>query len=432
MRVCVIGAGLSGLAVGRALGERGIDYLCLEKAPDVGGIWRQPAAGERGPGYRTLHLNTARQLTGYSGYPMPEDYPLYPRHDQFAAYLGSFARWAGVADRVELGTEVVSVRREPDGVWTVVSRGPDGDERSRRFEFVIVAAGHHSEPALPDPLPPGADGFTGRILHSLDYHDGAEFAGRRVVVVGLGASAVDIAADLSRHAERTVLSVRRGLHIVPKQLFGMSLDEIADAPWWATMSIAEQREFVEQALLVARGRLADYGLPEPDHPIFSSAVTISDEILSRVRHGAVTPRPGIASFDGDRVVFTDGSAVEADAVVYCTGFRLSFPFLPDARPLGEDGRVELYRRVVSPGHPGLFFAGLVRPVGAITRLVEAQARWLAGVVSGEAELPEEAEMREEIAAYLAGVTERYGRSPNSSIQVDVRPYLAELDEVPVV
>lgn len=428
MRVCVIGAGLSGLAVAHALKARGIGFVCLEKAPDVGGIWRQPEAAERGPGYLSLHLNTAKQLTGYADFPMPDSYPLYPRHSQVAAYLRTFADRAGLGDHVELRTEVVSVDQDADGMWTVVSRDADGAMASRRFEQVIVASGHHTDPALPDPLPAGSESFTGTILHSLDYRDGGDFTGRRVVVVGLGASAVDIAADLSRHAAETVLSVRRGLHIVPKQLYGKSLDEIAEAPWWNEMSFAERRKWAEEALLVARGRLAEYGLPEPDHPLFSSATTLSDEILSRIRHGAVTPKPAIASFDGDEVVFTDGTRVAADAVVYCTGFHMTFPFLPAGCPVAADGSVELYRRVVPADRPGLYFVGLVRPVGAITRLVEAQAQWVARIIDGETELPATAEMREEIGTYLAAIVERYGRTQGASIQVDVGPYLAEFRE----
>ncbi|MDN3244445.1 MULTISPECIES: NAD(P)-binding domain-containing protein [unclassified Streptomyces] len=428
MRVCVIGAGLSGLAVGHALRERGIGFVCLEKADDVGGIWRRPEAGERGPGYESLHLNTAKQLTGYADFPMPESYPLYPRHSQFAAYLRSFAEWSGVREHVELRTEVTSVRQEADGMWTVVSRDAGGAVTSRRFEQVIVASGHHTDPALPDPLPEGAESFAGTILHSLDYRTGADFAGRRVVVVGLGASAVDIAADLSRHAAETFLSVRRGLHIVPKQLYGMSVDVIAEAPWWNEMSFAERIQWVEQALLVARGKLSDYGLPEPDHPVFSSAVTLSDEILSRIRHGAVTPRPAIGSFDGDRVVFTDGTSTAADAVVYCTGFHMTWPFLPAGCPVAADGSVELYRRVVPADRPGLYFVGLVRPVGAITRLVEAQAQWVARIIDGETSLPPAEEMREEIDAYLTSIVRRYGRTQGASIQVDVGPYLAEFRE----
>ncbi|MDG9715871.1 NAD(P)/FAD-dependent oxidoreductase [Streptomyces sp. DH24] len=429
MRVCVIGAGLSGLATAHALDARGIDFVCLEKAPDVGGIWRQPGAGERGPAYRALHLNSAKQLTGFADFPMPSELPLYPSHSDVAAYLRSFAKWAGLLSRIELRTEVRSVRQEADGAWTVVSRDARGVESARRFDRVVVASGHNTEPAMPDPLPPGADTFAGTILHSMDYRTGEDFTGRRVVVVGLGASAVDIAADLSRHAARTLLSVRRGLHIIPKQLYGMPVDLIAEAPWFTAMSLAEQRQFVEEALRVARGRLSDYGLPEPDHPIFSSAVTISDEILSRIRHGAVIPRPAVASFERRRVVFVDGTSEEADAVVYCTGFRMAFPFLPPGCPAGPRGTVELYRRIVSPDRPGLYFVGLIRPVGSITRLVEAQAQWVARIVAGEVPLPSAAGMREEIGAYLTGVEQRYGRTEGASIQVDVGTYLRQLREL---
>jgi hypothetical protein len=208
----------------------------------------------------------------------------------------------------------------------------------------------------------------------------------------------------------------------------MSVDLIADAPWFTAMSFPEQRRFIEQALLVARGKLSDYGLPEPDHPIFSSAVTISDEILSRIRHGAVTPKPAVGSFDDRRVVFTDGSSVEADAVVYCTGFRMAFPFLPAGCPATGPGPVELYRRIVAPDHPGLLYLGLIRPVGSITRLVEAQARWVARLVGGDAALPSPDVMRKEISDYLTGIRERYGTAEGASIQVDVGPYLRELQD----
>ncbi|MFF3499333.1 flavin-containing monooxygenase [Streptomyces sp. NPDC003247] len=426
MSVCLIGAGLSGLATAHALKTAGIDFVCLEQAPDVGGIWRRPQAGERGPGYLSLHLNTTKQLTGYTDHPMPASYPVYPRHSQMASYLREFAEWAGILDHVELGTSVESVRREPDGSWTVVSVDAGGRRSSRGFAHVIVASGHNTEPSLPAP-PAGSETFTGTALHAIDYRDGSDHAGRNVVVVGLGASAVDIAVDVSRYAARTYLSVRRGLHVLPKQLFGMPLDEVAEAPWWTSMSLEEQRRLIEQSLLVARGRLSDYGLPEPDHRVFSSAVTISDEILSRIRHGGVTPKPAIDFLDGGRVAFTDGTSVPADTIVYCTGYHMSFPFLPPDCPIGPGGSVELYKRVVAADHPGLYFVGLVRPHGSITRLVEAQARWITRIVTGAAVLPEPEVMRKEIATYLSGIAGQYGQAESASIQVNVAPYLQELD-----
>ncbi|MER6562052.1 NAD(P)-binding domain-containing protein [Streptomyces sp. NPDC001027] len=425
MSLCVIGAGLSGLAAAHALKSEGVDFVVLDRASEVGGLWRQPQAGERGPGYLSLHLNTNKRLTGYADFPMPDSYPVYPRHSDVAAYLRAFADWAGLPDRIEKGTTVESVTRSAGGSWTVVSQDARGRRTTRDFSQVVVASGHNTEPVLPAPLP-GSDTFEGAVLHALDYRDGSDFTGRRVVVVGLGASAVDIAADVSRYAAQTVLSVRRGLHIVPKQLFGMPLDDVAEAPWWTSMTLAEQRRFIEQALLVARGKLSDYGLPEPDHPIFASAVTVSDEILSRIRHGGVVPKPAIERLEADRVVFADGTSVPADAVVHCTGYRMAYPFLPPGCPIGPQGSVELYKRVVAPDHPGLHFVGLVRPHGSVTRLVEAQSRWVARLVAGRATLPQREVMRKEIVDYLDGIAGQYGQVQGASIQVDVAPYLEEL------
>ncbi|MFF4339619.1 flavin-containing monooxygenase [Kitasatospora sp. NPDC001540] len=426
MSVCVIGAGLSGLAAAYALRERGLDFVCLEAAAEVGGVWRDRAPGEPGPAYRALHLNTAKGLTAFKGFPMDEDLPMYPSRGDMAEYLRTFAERAGLLPYVEFRTEAVSVRQDASGGWRVVSRDAGGLETVRVFDQVVVASGHHTVPLMPDPLPPGADSFTGRILHSMEYVDGADFAGQRVVVVGLGASGVDIAVDLSRHAARTTVSVRRGQHVVPKQLFGISVEEIAVAPWFTAKSLPEQQEFIEEALRVARGPLSGYGLPEPENRIFATPVTISDEILSRIRHGAVRPKPGIESLEGSTVRFTDGSSTEADAIVYCTGYGWSFPFLPADHPAGGHGPVPLYRRMVDPERPGLFFLGLFRPVGSITRLVEAQAQWLVRLVTGESVLPAADVMRKETDGHLAGIERRYGLSAGSSLQVDVNGYLREL------
>ena len=113
-------------------------------------------------------------------------------------------------------------------------------------------------------------------------------------------------------------------------------------------------------------------------------------------------------------------------VVYCTGYRVTFPFLTDEVVRSEDNHVDLYRRVAHPEHPGLYFIGLIQPLGAIMPLAEAQAEWVGDLVTGVGVLPPPAEMRAQIAAYDQSLRQRYVASKRHTIEVDFRPYRVEL------
>jgi dimethylaniline monooxygenase (N-oxide forming) len=153
---------------------------------------------------------------------------------------------------------------------------------------------------------------------------------------------------------------------------------------------------------------------------------VSEELLNRLGHGDITVKPNIDRFEGSKVFFADGSAAEVDVVVYCTGYKVTFPFLDERVVAVRDNRVDLYRRVVDPDHPGLFFLGLVQPLGAIMPLAEAQAEWIADLVTGEGALPSYDEMRRQIRIYDERLRKRYVASKRHTIQVDFHSYLAEL------
>lgn len=420
----MIGAGVSGLAVAGTLQARELPVTVLERTGGIGGLWRHEGPGSRGPAYDSLHLNTSARLTGFHDFPMPASYPRYPRHDQVASYLRSYADHKGVTDRVELHTEVEEVSRTSADTWLVTSRDGDGVRRRRQFGHVVVATGHHWVPRLPEL--PGDETFPGRRLHSFDYANPVAHAGRRVVVIGFGNSAADISVELSRVAAKTVLVQRRGVHVVPKTIMGVPIDEIASAPWWARLTFPQQRGLIETLLRLLRGRLADYGLAEPDHRIFGGALTISDELLSRINHGTLTVKPAVDRIEGPVVHFSDGTSEEADDLVYCTGYHIEFPFLPFEWVFEHSGRIALYQRVVSLAQPDLYFAGLIRPFGAITRLVEAQAEWIADLVEGVAALPPASVMRREVEQHLTAAAARFGTTRAASTQVDFGTYLAAL------
>ncbi len=293
---------------------------------------------------------------------------------------------------------------------------------------MFVANGHHWNPKWPDPPFPGQDAFSGEQLHSHHYRVPDErFQGRRVLVLGIGNSATDISVEASRHAEVTYLAMRRGAHVIPKYIAGKPTDEYAPE-WMARLPFQVTRWLFMRQLKQIQGDMEDYGLPKPDHKLGEAHPTVSSDLLTRIGHGRITPKPNISRIAGSTVHFVDGSSADVDTIVWCTGYRITFPFL-DAELLATDGNhVPLFRRVVHPGRPGLYFIGLVQPLGAIMPIAELQSEWIADVLEGTVPLPAAPTMRAEIAAEEAAMRRRYVASTRHTIQVDFHPYMRILRE----
>ncbi len=441
-RVCVIGAGSSGIAAAQMLHERGLDFDCFEAGSQIGGNWRYGNDNQMSSAYKSLHINTSRRMMQYAAYPMDEDLPDYPSHWQVASYFDDYVDHFGFRSRIRFGTEVVKVEplglSEGAGVSGVGARGRFAVTVRGRNEYheptepethvysqVVVANGHHWDPRWPEPSFPGAQTFPGEAIHAHYYRTPERFAGRRVLVLGIGNSATDIAVEISRVADETYLAMRRGAHIVPKYLFGRPTDHLTGSAV-ARLPTALQQASLSTLLRLTQGRVTDYGLPRPDHAVLRAHPTVSDDLLTRLGHGDLTVVPNIDRFEGDKVFFVDGTAREVDAVIYCTGYKISFPFLAERVVRRSRNQIDLFRRVVDPRHPGLFFVGLVQPVGAVMPLAEAQAAWVGDLLEGRAALPSYDEMVRQIRVYDQRVRQRYVTSPRHTIQVDFGKYLAEL------
>jgi hypothetical protein len=360
---------------------------------------------------------------------MPDTFPDYLSHELIAKYLDEFVDHFGFRGRIQFRTEVTKAEAATGGGWDVTVRQRDtGALRTERYAAVLVASGHHWDPQYPEPAFPGADTFTGEQIHSHDYRAADRFAGRRVLVLGIGNSACDVAAECSQVAARTLLAMRRGTHIVPKYLFGMPTDRLTlmrlgtRAPLWL------QSFAVALLVRIAQGKVTKYGLPRPDRPLLHAPPTVSDSLLRKLADGDVIIKPNIDRLAGDRVHFTDGSAEPVDVVIYCTGYKISFPFLDERLTGTGGGRIPLYRRVVSPKLPGLYFIGLVQPVGAVMPIAEIQSQWVADLLQGRTALPPRQQMNREIARYGAATAKRYGRSARHAIQVDFLGYLREISK----
>src|SRR5437763_366960 len=178
----------------RALHERGMPFVCLEQPDRVGGNCVCANKNGMSSAYRSLHINTSRERMEYSDFPMPSSYPDFPHHSQIAAYFNAYVDHFGFRDRIAFDTGVARATLGPDGVWILTLDGAAGRE-VRRYDALLVANGHHWHPRWPDPPLPGR--FDGVQMHSHAYVDSVGFAGKRVVVLGMGNSAMDIAVEAS-------------------------------------------------------------------------------------------------------------------------------------------------------------------------------------------------------------------------------------------
>lgn len=417
-RVAVVGCGAAGLAATKALKDAGLEVVTYEKGDRPGGLW---AAGNRSglsPAYASLHTNTSKGRTEFADFPMPADWPDYPSAERVADYLADYARAFDLLPHVRWSTTVTEVERTAAG-WRVSTDAGDPET----YDAVVVANGHNWDPRRPDPAYPGS--FTGTELHAHDYRAPDVFRDRRVLVVGMGNSAMDIAVDASYVARGPVLlSARHGVHIVPKYLFGRPSDATGGAlavlPWKVRQRVAETM------LKIAVGTPQSYGLPAPKGGLFQNHPTISDTILHRLTHGEVSPRPGIERLDGDGVVFTDGRRDPVDVIVWATGYRVTIPFL-SARWLGPDPEaLPLYKRVFHLDDPSLAFVGLMQSTGAALPVVEAQAKLAAAYLGGSYALPSPQEQRRAVDRALRAAVDRWGADRRPMMRIDFDAFCADL------
>ncbi len=421
---CIVGAGPAGLAAGKALLARGVAVDWFEKGSMVGGLWRIDNDNGAAVAYRTLHLNSSRHRTQYPSYPMPDDWPDYPSHELVAQYFQRFAEDHGLLERITFNAEVTAVEPLPgDGRpgahgWAVTAQG-----RTRRYRDVLVANGHHGTPSMPEL--PGE--LTGETMHSSQYRDPSVFADRDVLVVGVGNSGMDIACDAANLARSVLLSTRHGVHVIPKYGLGRPIDHW-DTRDSAYLPPALVRLKTQALLRLVAGSPESRGLPRPDHRVLEAHPTVSAQLHDRVGHGDVVMKPGIEACEGDKVRFTDGSVEHVDLIVLATGYRVSLPFLDPAVFDPAGNRMPLYRRVLTPDLPGLFFVGFMQTVGANVRLMEEQAQWVADLLAGACVLPDEAAMRTWIVEDQARMAKRYVRSQRHTMQVDYWAYVRAMHE----
>ncbi|RST07405.1 NAD(P)/FAD-dependent oxidoreductase [Streptomyces sp. WAC07149] len=368
--VYVIGTGPGGLAVAAALRARGVRAVVVERSGAVGASWRGH--------YDRLRLHTTRRLSGLPGLAIPRRFGRWVARADVVRYLEKYAEFHEL--ELVTGVEVTRIERAADGEgWTLHASGG----RLLAARAVVVATGYNHTPALPDW--PGREGYTGRLLHARDYRNPAPYAGQDVLVVGVGNTGAEIAADLAEGgAARVRLAVRTVPHLVRRSTLGWPAQRTGILVRRLPVRLVDR---LGAYAAKAVPDLTAYGLPRPASGLYSrvleGAVPVQDVgLIKAVRGGRVEPVAAVTGFEGGEVVLADGTRITPDAVVAATGYRRGLEGLVGHLDvLDERGRPIAHGARAPRNAPGLYFTGYTNPISGMLRELSIDAVRIAKALS---------------------------------------------------
>lgn len=430
-RVAIIGASSAGLITARELLQRGgFDVKLFERKADVGGVYSSKAA------YEGAHLTGSCSIVCFGCFPSGEEQcPTYWPIPKFVQYLDNFAEHHQLKQYISFKTSVTATHKittldaEGNVMVAVCSKVEDGPEVVDVFHHIIVCTGitgggyHASE--IPK-WPGSKDLFQGQILHSSDFKSASDFAGKRVLIVGVGESGSDISLLLCKAGAAKVCVQSRGGpgYVIPRRVLGRAADldtnRIYHAiPWWLwprfgwrhlKLKVEERYLTVEDDPEVLK-RMAEINKATSEGPKRRFGTKNESFVTAIVRHGAIYKQSEIAAFDTDSVIFADGTIYNCDTVIFCGGYEVRHSILNRFSKGASCAKPrDLYKRIVHPDFGlTISFVGMFRPaVGAIPPVCEMQARLLTQWLSGEKELPDREDMQKTIDVDKSVDMEQYG------------------------
>ncbi|MBR7619951.1 NAD(P)-binding domain-containing protein [Phenylobacterium sp. 20VBR1] len=420
-KACIIGAGCSGFTTAKRLKDFGIAYDCFELSDDIGGNWYFKNPNGMSACYESLHIDTSKWRLAFEDFPVPADWPDFPHHAQLLQYFKDYVDHFGLRDTITFNTGVTKARRTADGLWDVTLSSGE----TRTYDVLFVCNGHHWSPRIPDY--PGT--FDGPAFHSHAYSDPfdpVDMRGKNVVVVGMGNSAMDIASELAQRpiAKNLWVSARRGVWVLPKYVNGKPSDKSAMPPWMPRkLGLSMARKMIKKTI----GNMEDYGLPKPDHEPLEAHPSVSGEFLTRAGCGDIKFKPAIKALEGKRVRFADDTVEDVDAIVFATGYDMRFPFFDDAELVPDaDQRLPLFKRMMKPGVPNLFYMALAQPLPTLVNFAEQQSKLAAAYLAGHYRPPPAAEMERLIVKDEETHLGQYYQAKRHTIQVDFGIYVDDL------
>ncbi|XP_074653875.1 flavin-containing monooxygenase 5-like [Tubulanus polymorphus] len=438
--VCIVGAGASGLPAIKSCLENGLEPECFERTDDIGGLWnfREQQTEDVGCVMRSTVINTSKEIMSYSDFPIPPEYPNFMPHRYVLQYFRLYANHFGLGKYIKFNMDVKFIDKCEDfattGKWkvTILDR-KTGKETLRIFDAVMLCTGHHAKPYWGKF--PGEDKFRGQRLHSHSYRGSlTEFENKKVVIIGIGNSALDAAVDISRVSKQVYLSTRRGAWIFNRiHDNGIPIDISALRRVVETIKSHLPASVIDWLFEREVNRRFDHEMYrlKPSHRPTEQHPSVNDDVANRIICGAVQIRPNVEEFTETGVKFDDGSRVDdIDAVIYATGYAFGFPYLTKSVLDVKENKVDLFMNTFPPDleQSTLAVIGCFQPLGSVMPGSELQCRWATHVFKGEKKLPSKTEMWNDVNQYHESMSKKYVKSPRHTIQVDWIPFLDGLAE----
>ena len=335
--VVVVGAGPGGLAASHALRVAGVRPLILEQGDRPGHVWANL--------YDSLTLHTGKHMSALPGLPFPRSAPMFVPRAQFVEYLEQYAK----SFRLPIETKVTVTRAErANELWSLTTSGGE-----LKAKAVVMATGIASNPRAP--YIPDQELFGGKVTHAVEYLRPEPYAGRRVLVVGVGNTGAEIASELARADVDVTIAVRSGANVVPRTLFGIPIQ-------YLSLGVRKLPRSVQEMIVAAVGKLTQLRrgepvLPRSAHNPLDAIPVIGFGLVDAIREGRVRVMPGIEAFTETGVTFVDGTKGAFDDVILATGYAAAIQPLRSLVQVDERGFALRKDRVRSADQPDLYFIG---------------------------------------------------------------------------
>ena len=418
-KVAIIGAGPSGITAIKNFADQGFEVTAFDRCEGVGGNWRFNDPSGHSSVFENTHLISSKYTSFYEDFPLPDSTPDYPSHKELLSYFNAYTDNFDIRKLIKFNTEVTNCKKIDGDRWKVEWNTLGSDEKNiGEYDALVVCNGHHHKPRYPDY--PGE--FTGELIHSHEFKSAKPFQDKRVLVIGGGNSACDVAVETARVSKSTSISWRRGYYLIPKFMYGLPTDVQALKNRWMPDFI--RGPFTKLMLEIYQGKNEDIGLQKPDKSLNATHPTVNSELYYAVRHGKVTPHVDIERYEGNKVKFKDGKSEEFDVIIACTGFKIKHDFFDKSLINYEEGKVPLLHKMIPADINSLYFIGLFQPLGCIWPGAELQSKLAAQHLCGNWK-PEKS-IKELIKIELANPDVKQIDSPRHTITVDDYAFRARL------